>query len=166
MVVGDITNKIKEDLRSLSYGGGVYMLSYPAYYDDGSAVTVAVKLEHETDVVLERGEEAENMALLSTSDEYTIMDLGSVAERFSNIDDIDRIITSACAKYHVQYDGEFISLGADVDTTNTKLNRYLKCIFEIEREALKQAVVTPAPESSQESDVSKKFMEYITNKTE
>ncbi len=162
MVIGDITREIKDNLQFLSYGGGVYSLSYPAYYEDGAQITIAVKLEHETEVVLEREEEAESEALLSTSDEYTIMDLGSVAEKFGNIEGIDTIIKRACDRYRVQYDGQFITLNADVATTCQKINRFVKCIFEIELRAneIKQYMEIVGKGTTEE------LMEYINHKSE
>ncbi len=160
MVIGDITEKIKENIRSLNYGSSVYTLSYPAYFQDGSQITIAVKLEMETDVVLERGEEQESKALLSTSDEYTIMDLGSVREKFGDIEIIDEIINSTCEKYHIQYENNSIKLSADTSSTLIKLNRYIKCVFEIESR------VYDLSKKLNDNNVStNKFMEYLNNKT-
>jgi len=159
MVIGDVLEQIKESIKSLSYGSSVYMLSYPAYYLDGSQVTVAVKLEMETDVVLERDEEQESKALLSTSDEYTIMDLGSVREKFSAVDIIDEIISSVCEKYHIQYINHEIKLSADTQSTLTRLSRYIKCVFEIE-----SRVNDILKKLSDNNVTTNKFMEYLNNK--
>ena len=113
-------------------GAGVYNIDFPAYYYDGSNIEISVKLEMDSELVLERGEEVENLALLSTSDEYTIMDNGSVRERFASVNDIDNIINNACIRHHVKYDNHKLSLDADTDTTTIKFNRFIKCIFEIE----------------------------------
>ena len=160
MVIGDITEKIKEDIRSLNYGNSVYTLSYPAYYLDGSPVTIAVKLEMETEVVLERGEEQESQALLSTSDEYTFMDLGTVKDRFKDVEIIDEIIQVACDKFHIQYENGSIKLSADTASTLTKLNRFVRCIFDIESK------VYEINKKLVENNVTtNKFMEYLNHKT-
>ena len=162
MVIGDITEKIKTFVNSKNYGSGVYVLTYPAFYEDGTPVTVAVKLEQETDVVLERGEEAENLALLSTSDSYEIRDLGSVLERFNHVEGIEEIISSTCDKYHIKFENGLISLEADTETTLTKLNRYIKCIFEIE---LRASVSDSKVKDTQSNERTAKLMEYINRKS-
>ncbi len=159
MKIGDITEKIKDNILSVSYGGGVYMVGVPVYYVDGTPITVAVKLVQDTEVVLERGEDAENMALLSTSDEYTIMDMGTVYQRYADVQGIDNIITTACERNHVHFDGEFITLEADTMTTNSKLNRFIRTVLEIEIRAIDKMEV-----SQKSSPAKDKLMAYLTNK--
>ena len=159
MKIGDITEKIKDNILSVSYGGGVYMVGVPVYYVDGTPITVAVKLVQDTEVVLERGEDAENMALLSTSDEYTIMDMGTVYQRYADVQGIDSIITTACERNHVHFDGEFITLEADTMTTNSKLNRFIRTVLEIEIRAIDKMEV-----SQKSSPAKDKLMAYLTNK--
>ncbi|MBQ4558476.1 MAG: hypothetical protein IJA61_03790 [Clostridia bacterium] len=161
MKIGDITEQFKNYMQVRNYGHGLYLLGLPAVFDDGGLVTVAVKLEQETDVVLEREEEAESLALLSTSDEFEIRDLGSVYEKFADIDNIKDIIANTCEKYHVKFDGANLSLEADIDSAITMINRYLKCVFEIESK-VKEVAVTEEPTQSNERTA--KLMEYINNR--
>ncbi len=158
MKIGDITEKIKGGVQSVAYGGGVYMIGVPVYYIDATPITVAAKLVQDTEVVLERGEDAENMGLLSTSDEYTFMDLGSVLQRYADVSGIEDIIYRACERNHVHFDGEFITLESDTETTNSKLSRYIRTILEIEMRVLDISGAKGKSISAKD-----KLMQYITN---
>lgn len=161
MVIRDVLKKFGENMRSRNMGAGVYNIEYPAYYYDGTNIDITVKLEMDSELVLERGEEVENLALLSTSDEYTIMDNGTVREKFSNIADIDTIIENACDRHHVKYDNKKLTLEADTETTTTKFNRFVKCIFEIESRVLD---ITGTIKESHTAGASEKLMAYLNKK--
>ena len=161
MKINDILEKINQSIYKLNYGNGLYMLAYPAFYEDGDAMTIAIKIENETEVVLERGEEQENMGLLSTSDEYTITDLGAVVERYANVEGIDQIIERACDKYKCNYADGIITLDADTETTIYKLNRFVKCMWEIERLVSKTVSATHST-----NDATAKLMAYLNKKTQ
>ncbi len=160
MKINDILEKINQSIYKLNYGNGLYMLAYPAYYEDGTAITIAIKIENETEVVLERSEEQENMGLLSTSDEYTITDLGAVVEKFANVVRIDDIVADACNKYKCQFADGIITLDADTETTTYKLNRFVKCMWEIER------LVNKEESTHTSSDATAKLMAYLNKKTQ
>ena len=140
----------------------MYAIDYPALYYDGSPIYIAVKLEMDSEVVLERGEEVENLALLSTSDEYTIMDQGTVREKFADIIGIDQIIINACAKHHIKYDNNKLTLESDTETTVAKFNRFVKCIFEIETRVMDLTPTTTI--ESNTSGASEKLMAYLNKK--
>ena len=158
MKVGEITEKIKDNVQSVSFGGGVYQLGVPVCFIDGTPITVAVKLVQDTEVVLERGEDVENMGLLSTSDEYTFMDMGSVLQRYADVQGIEDIITTACDRNHVHFDGEFITLDADTATTNSKLSRFIRAILEVELR-----VIDKSPKDTQTKN---KLMEYLSKRNQ
>jgi hypothetical protein len=161
MKIGDITEKIKDNIQSVALGGGVYQIGVPVCYIDGTPITVGVKLVQDTEVVLERGEDAENMGLLSTSDEYTFMDMGSVIQRFGEVQGIEGIIQTACDRNHVHFDGEFITLEADTATTNSKLSRYLRTMLEIE-----MRVGDIVGKTTKDTHAKDKFMEYLTKRNQ
>lgn len=161
MKITDVLQNLKETIKVVGYGAGLYVLTYPAYYNDGTPVTIAIKIENETEVVLERGEEAENMGLLSTSDEYTILDMGSVMEKFVSVEGVEDIIEKVCAKYHIQYTKGIISLEADIDTTLTKINRFVKCVFEIESHMEDKIGTAIQKDKPKTNGVSQEFMAYL-----
>ena len=161
MKIGDITEKIKDNIQSVAFGGGVYQIGVPVCYIDGTPITVGVKLVQDTEVVLERGEDTENMGLLSTSDEYTFMDMGTVMQRFSDILGIRDIIQTACDRNHVYFDGEFITLDADTATTNSKLSRFLRTMLEIE-----MRVIDIVGKTSKDTHAKDKFMEYLSKRNQ
>ena len=161
MVVGDILKKISDGLVTKSYGRGVYKISYPAYFHDATPITVMVKLEADTEVVLERDEEVENMALLSTSDEYTIFDNGETYERFSMVEGIGDIMELACSRHHIKLSNNELSLEADTETTLNKLNRFVKCIFEIESKVVDRVGHIIEKEDEHNDSASDKLKEYL-----